>query len=156
MYGVIPKCRDFDTREQKLKEIQQQNRESINLKEKYDELCKSYEEVRKELSLLSQSIDVIQRDLFGEKVEEYDDEETVEKKESMGYIHNFRKRIDQQREEYYDLVEKYMNELDRKRLEEIESRIVKLEEKPKINIMSSKQTIPEIEIEKKFTRTHTD
>lgn len=143
MYGVIPKTRDFDNRAQKLEEIQRNNREMVNLKELYDQMNASFENLRNEVRELQQTVDTFKKDVFGD---ENEDEEAP-----TGFVNTFRLRLDGQRDEYYQLVEKYMNELDRKRLETIEQRIARLEEKPKININPTSK-IPSLEFEKKVTK----
>lgn len=149
MYGIITKTKDFDTRETKLKEIQKQNRDCTDLKERFEQINTSFDALRKELANLVQTVDAFRKDIYGEQTEEDDTE-------NSGFVHNFKLRLDEQREEYFSLVEKYMNELDRKRLEDFEARIHKLEtDKPKINIVSSSK-VPSIDIEKKFERSQTE
>lgn len=130
MFGIRSDTqRDFSEREKKLQEIKRNNREVLELSDKLNEHATILEAYGQNLKEIYESIKELRKEVFGEP----DDDELV-----TGVINGLRNRLDEQRDEYYALIEKYMNELDRKKLEEIEGRIKKLEEgKSKFNIVSS-------------------
>lgn len=138
MYGVISKgCSsnaDYDQRAQKLQELHVKNRETFDLKEKVEQLVIAQECIKND-------IEALRKDILGSPNDGED--------ETSGFVHNFRARLDEQRDEYFGLIERYMNELDKKRLEDIESRLAKLEERPKFNVLSASSKIPPVDIAKK-------
>ncbi len=133
LYGIQPSG-DFSQRKERLEKLKEEKRDNIDLSKKYDEVS------QKQTDHENTVVEI--QNLLNQLSSKFTDLETTLFNEENGIIPQLKQQMTEQRTEYFDLVEKYLNELDKSRLEDIEKRLLTLETKGNMESRKISLTLP--------------